>query len=129
MFERWLSNPPKKGPITYKVVEVDPSKRFNIKADKDVLESIATLNHHPGFLYLVKKLELQAGLLKSKLNGERHKDLEAVQFLQAGIFWSGFFQREANAAMSRPTERQVDPFEEEMKAFKELDAMVERVGQ
>lgn len=126
----WI-DPPKKGqaPKTiYKVVELQPQQRLSRKTDKEVQESVQTLQSHPGFIYLLQRFDAQASLLKAKLTGERHDTLEEVQTLQAGIFWANWLRQELARAISRPSEQQTDPYEEELKAFKEIDDMLERVG-
>jgi len=111
---------------TYKVVELD--KRLSVKADKEVAESVATLSAHPGFVYLTQRLDTQNAALKAKLVFEKHTNMDAVTFLQAGIYWSNWLKLEIQRATTKAPERAVDPFDEELAAFKEIDAQIERVG-
>jgi hypothetical protein len=126
----WL-NPPKKSQASgtyYKVVELSSQQRISRKTDKEVQESVQTLQSHPGFLYLLQRFDAQASLLKAKLTGERHETLDEVHQLQAGIFWANWLRQELYRSISRPLEQQIDPYEEELKAFKEIDDLLERVG-
>ena len=111
----------------YKVVELD-EPRGSEADDESMKESIATLNSHPGFVHLVKKLGKQRAYLRSKLDFEKHADLREVDFLQAGIFWCNWLQSEIKRAATRLPERHLDAFEEEAKAFHEIDATIERIG-
>lgn len=128
----WLSKwmPPKVGPTSYRVVEITPAQRLGIqRTDKEIQESVATLQAHPGFIYLMQRLDIQNAALKAKLVGERHDNLSAVQFLQAGIFWSNWLRQEIARATARPIDRTKDAYEEELEAFKEIDSLLERVGE
>lgn len=111
----------------YKVVELD-EPRGSDEEDEVMKESIATLNSHPGFLHLVKKLGRQRAYLRSKLAFEKHSDLREVDFLQAGIFWCNWLNTEIKRATIKLPPRKLDAMEEELRAFREIDAQIERVG-
>lgn len=117
---------PKEEP-RYKIVEV-PEVRPSLKRDTELQESIATLASHPGFQAILNRLALQSAQLKTKLNFERHADMRAIDFLQAGIYWSNWLAQELRRATTKVPERRVDPFQEELNAFREIDAQIERVG-
>jgi hypothetical protein len=120
---------PKEVPIeVYKIVEVDSPRTPLQVEDEELRASIATLSGHPGFAHLLKKLALQNAALGSKLKYERHTTLDEVNFLQAGVYWSNWLQAELKRATTKMTQRRVDPMQEELDAFKQLDAQIERVG-
>jgi hypothetical protein len=114
--------------VVYKVVEV-PTPRTHLQGgEKEVRESIYTLAAHPGFVALTSRLSLQCAALKTKLNHERHADMRAVDFLQAGVYWSNWLMLELQRATTKMPERKLDAMEEEVAAFREIDAQLERVG-
>jgi hypothetical protein len=114
--------------VQYRIVEL-PENRTRLKGgDKEIREAIGTLSSHAGFVALEARLNVMNGLLKTKLNGERHADLRAVDFLQAGIYWSQWLQQEVARATTKMPERAVDALADEADAFKQIDAAIERVG-
>lgn len=115
--------------VVYKIVEVRVPRNKVRAWDDNTREAVASLSHHPGFLALVERLELTKSQITSSLNFTQHKELRHVDFLQAGIFWSGWLQDFVNKATQRGSQKQyVDPEQEELEAFKVLDAKIERLG-
>jgi hypothetical protein len=117
----------KKPQIVYKVVEVKAPRKSQAWT-KETKDAIGTLAHHPGFIALVERLDLQRQLLKEKCATQFHKDLMELAFNQAGVFWLGFMQDTISKATQVGPRTPVDPFEEELEGFKQLDAQIERVG-
>lgn len=113
--------------VKYKVIELD-EPRGSDEDDEIMKESISTLNSHPGFLHIVKKLGRQRAYLRSKLDFEKHSDLREVDFLQAGIFWCNWLNNEIKRTTLKLPQRKLDAMEEELKAFREIDASIERIG-
>jgi hypothetical protein len=75
-------------------------------------------------------LAVQNAALKGRLDHSFHKDLREVDILQAGVFWSNWLRSELErATVGAPQGRQVDPMEEELAAFRAIDAQIERVGE
>ena len=124
----WFSRPSVVEVITkYQVIELD-EPRGSEDEDEAMKESIATLNSHPGFLHLVKRLSRQRAYLRSKLDFEKHTDLREVDFLQAGIFWCNWLNTEIKRATIKVAPRKLDAMEEELRAFREIDQQIERIG-
>lgn len=111
----------------YRVVEV-PAGRTPRKWTKETRDSVATLMHHPGFLALVERLALQRSMLESKLAREYRKDLRENDWLQAGVFWLDYISTVMDQATATPRTAQRDAMEEELEAFKAIDATIERIG-
>src|ERR1700678_3720627 len=105
----------------YKVVELEAPRSLT-EGNAEIAQSIQTLAGHPGFNHLTNKLSYQSAALKSQLCGSRHQDLREVYFLQAGIYWSNWLKMELQRATVKVVGSPKDAFEEEMAAFKELDA-------
>lgn len=125
---KWLPmyDVPKSAP-QYKIVELS-EPRLSSQRDKELQESIATLAAHPGFQAVLNRLSLQTAQLKAKLAYERHTDMRAIDFLQAGIYWSNWLAQELKRATTKLPERRLDPMTEELDAFREIDRLIERVG-
>jgi len=113
---------------SYKIVEVE-KPRTQYRWDDNTRNAVSTLTSHPGFVALCDKLNLIRSQLKTKCYASVHKDLREVDYLQAGIFWSGWLQEQISQATLKGSVKQyVDPLQEELEAFKLLDAQIERVG-
>lgn len=114
--------------VEYRVVEyTEPRTRFK-GGDASTRESVSTLSAHPGFLYLLSKCAAQNALLRSKLQNSFHQTLREVDLLQAGIYWSNWLKQELEKSTMGAPQPQTDAFDEELQAFKALDAQIERVG-
>jgi hypothetical protein len=114
--------------VIYKLVEVKaPLQR--VQWDNNTREAITTLAAHPGFVALQQRLMLQKAQLETTLTRSVHKDLRAIDYLQAGIFWSNWLQDQIEKATVKGSSRQVnDAYDEELRAFQAIDAQIERVG-
>lgn len=110
----------------YKVIEVD-APRTPRRWDKETREAVATLNSHPGFIALRERLASQQAAIKSTLNRSLQKDLRSVDFLQSGVFWTGWIQAEVDRATLKGPEKQFDPLAEELEAFQAIDSQIERI--
>jgi hypothetical protein len=114
--------------VVYKIVEVKAPRPI-LKWDQSTQDAVSTLTSHPGFVALIERLSLTKAQLKSKNDTQWKKDLREADFLQAGIFWCSWLQNEVDKATFKGSQRKyVDPMQEELDAFKELDARIERVG-
>jgi len=114
--------------VIYKIVEVAKPRPF-YRWDQNTKDSIGTLSSHPGFVALTERLALTKAQLESTLKQTMHKDLRQVDFLQSGLFWSQWLQEQVEKSTAKGSVRTfLDPYEEELKAFKELDSRIERVG-
>ena len=111
----------------YRVVELS-TPRANAPNQAVEADAIATLASHPGFVALQRRLGLFNQSLRTKLISERHTDLASVNFLQAGVYWSGWLDEELKRATTKFTQPHHKVFDEELEAFKALDAQLERVG-
>lgn len=115
--------------IIYKIVEVK-APRPAYTWDQNTRDAVSTLSAHPGFIAITDRLALTKAQLESTNNRSVKKDLREADFLQAGIFWSGWLQEQVEKATTRGSSRKfVDPYDEELAAFRELDARIERVGE
>jgi hypothetical protein len=96
--------------------------------NKEQREMVATLASDPRFQLLTERLNFQCQTLKAKLNGERHKLLSDVEFIQSGIFWSKWLQNECDKVTNRVIIRQMDAQKEDLEAIAQLETTYEHIG-
>lgn len=109
--------------IKYLVVESKPIGTLPAMTP-ELSQSIASLAGHPGFQYLSMKLQKQGELLQASLVNDRHKDLREAEFLQSGVQWCSWLQRQVESATSRVrTPRPATP--EEISAFSSIELVGE----
>ena len=117
-----------KSKVVYKIVEVK-APRPSYRWDQNTKDAVSTLSAHPGFVALTDRLALTKAQIESTLKQTMHKDLRQVDFLQAGLFWSQWLEEQVSKSTTKGSTRSyVDPMDEELAAFKELDSRIERVG-
>lgn len=51
-----------------------------------------------------------------------------MSFVQGGVFWTGWLERELERLTAAPAPREITPDEQEIVAFQQIDALLERVG-
>ena len=110
-----------------KIVEIK-APRTAVKWTKEIKEAVTTLSSHPGFIALMDRLTLQKQMLVHKCATEFHKDPREMDYQQAGVFWLGYIQQLIDEATKLPRAVPVDAYDEELEAFKQLDAQIERIG-
>jgi len=110
----------------YKVVQV---KSLPVQPwSKEIKDAIRTLPSHPGFVAITERLALQRQLLEAKAANEFHKDLRETDFIQSGIYWLNYVQYLIDKETEVKQRIQRDPMAEELEAFQQIDAQIERVG-
>lgn len=124
MFLDWFKSKPV---IVYKVVEVKVPRTAQ-KWSREIKEAVGTLPSHPGFVAIMDRVNLHKQMLEYKSSHEFHKDLRESDYLQAGVFWLEYLQRLIDEATKLPRAVPVDAYDEELEAFKLLDAKIERIG-
>ncbi len=113
--------------VRYKVIEVKAPRSAQAWT-KETKDAVGTLAHHPGFIALIDRLNLQKQMLESKCSKEFHKDLREADYLQAGVFWLGYVQELVMKATKLSAPAPTDAFDEELEAFKLIDSQIERIG-
>jgi hypothetical protein len=114
-------------PEVIKLIEVD-KLRTPFKVDGSGVEQIQTLVAHPGFQLLLSELRTQRGFLEAKLLNEAQKTLREVQFIQSGIYWSKWLETKLTNATVKHSRVLMEPTVDELAAFREIDAALQRVG-
>lgn len=111
-------------PLEVRVVEVEKGETLPVYSD-DLKRSVGTLQAHPGFLYLLQKLNAQRAYLRTTLETKRHPDLKEAEFLQSGIAWSGWLEAELKKAVSLPAPAAMQASPTEQSIFEESQRMLE----
>jgi hypothetical protein len=95
--------------------------------DKTANESIKTLQYHPGFVELMNRLKIQRAFLETTLKRDPNANLLA---LQSAIYWSEYWEREVEHAISkRATPRQVEAEFDVLAEFERINAGIVGVSQ
>lgn len=103
------------GPL---IVEVE-KPRVVPEWNKDVAASIATLQGHPGFAWLLGRLRLHRASMKSALCSQRQETLRDVEFLQSGIAWTGWLESQLTRALGYHETPPEEPGKTERELFEE----------
>jgi hypothetical protein len=110
--------------IKFQLVEVERPRQIPPQ-EAEVSKSIATLQGHPGFQYLVEKLRLQRAQLKTALCNQRQENLKDVEFLQSGIAWTGWLEEQLMRAVNHQEPKPQEPAQTEQEAFEEIQRFIE----
>lgn len=111
----------------YKIVEVD-RPRATPEELPELREGLKALMGNPYFSHLLGRLKAQRSFLETRLKDSRFERIEDVSFVQSGVFWTGWLERELERLTAAPPKPELQPEERELEAFREIDAMLERVG-
>jgi hypothetical protein len=114
--------------VEYRIVEVEKPRTIPHVEGNDLREGLSALQTNPFFKYLLDRLRVQRNMVKGRLEGTRHKTLDEVSFLQQGVYWTGWLEAELGRLTQAPAKPTMTPEEEELKAFEEVDRLIERVG-
>lgn len=110
----------------YKIIELTRKDTEPVLND-ELRASIASLKYHPGFEYLLARARAVKAYLKRQLEEGRHDDMRQVHYLQAGIYWANFWEREM-LTKSQPVKPPAEPSDIEREAFEAAKAALEVVG-
>jgi hypothetical protein len=108
----------------YYAVPVDNPKEYQLT--DELRGSIAALAHNPGFQYLLNRAKVVKAYLQRQLAEGKHESMRDVQYLQAGIYWADFWQKELskNSQPVKPPEA----VSSDTEAFEAAKAALEVVG-
>ena len=112
----------------YKIIEVQTPRQAapnEIFADREGFRALAG---NPYFRALIERLRTQRHALESRLKESRFAKIEDVAFVQSGVFWTGWLEREVARLTLEPQRPELTPEQREIEAFQQIDALLERVG-
>lgn len=115
--------------VQWKVVEVAKDEPLE-PMSADIAQQVKSLQYHPGFVYLTRKLRTQRALLRSTLERERQTTLTDSEFLKSGIAWCGWLDDQVTAAvgfLQRATAPR-EAIDAEQEAFAQIASNIEIVG-
>jgi len=105
----------------YLVVEVE-KPRPSAQLDPELATSVASLQHHPGFQWILNKLSLQRAMLATTLQQQRQETMADVEFLKSGIAWTGWLEDQLRLATSFGKRQSVpqEALDYEQQAFEQV---------
>lgn len=109
------------------LVQVQPTGRPEA-ATPEIRESVLSLQFHPGFQYLKKKLTFQNRVIEARLRTERHEDLKDVYLLQSmlnGFNWLESQIDQEVQASKLAQQPAATPYEKQL--FEQVNAAIERL--
>lgn len=113
----------------YRVIEVDKERQIPLLEGDELRNALVSLQAHPGFIYLVGRLRAQRNGLEARLKGTKFEKLEDITFIQGGIFWTNWLSHEVDRLTEAPVQDELPPSVFEDKLFREIDSLLERVGE
>lgn len=114
----------KPAPPEIRFVEVEKAVRVP-EMNEDIAKMVGSLQSHPGFIYLLNKLRFHRAILQAQLAGNRQESMTDVVMLQSGCAWSGWLQREMEAAIGFKPEVSAPPSRSELAIFEEAQQQLE----
>ena len=96
----WFSREPKKE-VVEKFTVVELEKPTPLEESPDSISAVASLQSHAGFIWLTRKLAIQASKLKAELENTKQEKLEDYYFLQSGVHWCKWLQQQVDFAHAR----------------------------
>lgn len=114
-------------PAQYRIVEMERPKPELADITPELREGLKSLVANPFFQLILSRLRMQRYALETRLK-QRFDKVEDVSYVQNGVFWTGWLERELDRLTEAPEKPTLDPIEEELAAFREIDSMLERVG-
>jgi hypothetical protein len=91
-------------------------------------EGMRALSANPFMQIILERLALERLRLEGALKNTRFSKVEDVNFVQSGVFWTGWLERELARLSEAPAPPTLDPTRLEEEAFKEIDSLLVRVG-
>lgn len=116
-------------PVTNEIsytVSIDTQPATEPVLNDEMRASISSLIHHPGFNYLLHRARYVKAYLKRQLEEGRHDNLNQVNYLQAGIYWASFWEREM-LSKSQPVKPPAVATDFEREAFETARAALDVV--
>ncbi|MBZ5617096.1 MAG: hypothetical protein LAO23_24150 [Acidobacteriia bacterium] len=112
----------------YRVVEVSKPRPESLEVTPELREGLRTLNANPFMKVIMARLQQQRFALEAALKGTRFAKTEDIAYVQQGVFWTGWLERELNRLTEAPEQPGLSPTQQEEELFREVDSMLERVG-
>jgi hypothetical protein len=111
----------------YQIVEVASPRVELADITPDLREGLKTLVANPFFQLILDRLRMQRYALETRLK-QRFANVEDIGYVQNGVFWTGWLERELERLTEAPPKPHLEPVEQEIEAFRVIDSLLERVG-
>jgi len=93
----------------------------------DLRESLKTLEYHPGFQYLLQRLQVdEASLVAQFKEGLGMSEIQ-LRYLQAGIYWTGWLKNELKSLTTKRSNARTPTFNE-IEEFNKINQNLQLVG-
>jgi len=113
----------------YLVVEVEKPRQVNVPDDPEIKKAIETLQFHIGFQHLMAKLRFNKFLLERHLKENHHADLHSVVYLQSGIHWIDWLEKQVQLEVSGiRSPKPVEASPQETEVWDAIEKSLELVG-
>ena len=113
----------------YRIVEIErPRAQTQALDGPELREGLRALAGNPFFKAITARLRTQRYALESRLKEARFDKIEDVSFVQSGVFWTGWLEREIARLTAEPQKPELTPEQQELEAFQAIDALLVRVG-
>jgi hypothetical protein len=121
-----LATPIVKYPV-YKIIEAPKASPLP-ELTTELKESLRALQLHPGFQYLMMRLQLERATIRETLEKGYQIPEGGLRHLQAGVYYTGWLENEIKRLTSVPRgpERTATPDEERL--FAEAHSALELIG-
>lgn len=110
----------------YHLVEVDKDHKLP-ELTGDLKESIKSLMNHPGFLYLLARHRHQRAAMETSLREGMQLTETQLRYIQAGVFWAGFFDRETRL-LTQTAPKTAAPTPDEREQFEKIRQSIDLIG-
>lgn len=111
----------------YHTVELDPAAKLP-ELTGDLKESIKALANHPGFQYLLTRFRHQKAAMNTSLQEGFNLPETQLRYIQAGVFWAGFFEREARL-LTQTAPKSAPATNGEAEQFAKIRQAIDLIGQ
>jgi hypothetical protein len=110
-------------------VEIERPRAQSAQFDgPELREGLKALAGNPFFKAITSRLRTQRYALESRLKESRFDRIEDVSFVQSGVFWTGWLEREIARLTEEPQKPELTALDQEIEAFQQIDSLLERVG-
>lgn len=110
------------------IVEVEKPREIPDLNDES-RDAVLSLQHHPGFQYLLARLKVQRHALQARLQKDRHSTMKDVEFLQSGVFWTDWLQAQISREVFKTSgPRTADPVPSEQELIERVLGQLDIVG-
>jgi hypothetical protein len=112
----------------YKLIECTKPRLAPVVESEELRDALRALGSFPAFTFILDRLRTQRGLLEGRLRDTKFSRIEDVTFVQSGIFWTNWLEAELERLTKTPPKPELPATEQELIAFQEIDAVLERIG-